>query len=171
MSTLESGSTSAATEEECVEPSASNSNGGTSESASAETRDDPEPLTKDVIFDILKNQRRRRVLGYLRKRRTSTLSDVAEHVAALENEKEVESLTSSERKRVYVGLYQCHLPRMSDAGIIEFNQARGTIELREATDIMFLYLDLDIGGNPTGSETGWRQFHERLPSISSVLGH
>lgn len=104
-----------------------------------------EEVRLDVIFDILKNQRRRHVLRYLRENETSTLSDLAEHVAALENGKDVRSLTSSERKRVYVGLYQCHLPRMSDAGVIDFDSDRGRIELRDTAEQLEEYLDADDG--------------------------
>lgn len=108
-----------------------------------------EEIRLDVVFDILKNQRRRHVLRYLRENETTTLSDLAEHVAALENEKDVRSLTSSERKRVYVGLYQCHLPRMSDAGVIDFDSDRGRIELRETAEQLDEYLDADDGpGRP-----------------------
>ena len=81
--------------------------------------------SKDVLFDILKNERRRRALEYLREEPTTTLSDLAEHVAALENDKSVRELTSSERKRVYVGLYQCHLPKMADAGVIQWSTDTG----------------------------------------------
>ena len=101
-----------------------------------------EEIRLDVIFDILKNQRRRHVLRYLRENETTTLSDLAEHVAALENDKDVRSLTSSERKRVYVGLYQCHLPRMNDAGVIDFDSDRGRIELRDTADQLDEYLDV-----------------------------
>ena len=104
-----------------------------------------EEIRLDVIFDILKNQRRRHVLRYLRENESTTLSDLAEHVAALENDKDVRSLTSSERKRVYVGLYQCHLPRMNDAGVIDFDSDRGRIELRDTADQLDEYLDVEDG--------------------------
>ena len=115
------------------------------EAAAGEGIQRREEVQLDVIFDILKNQRRRHVLRYLREHETTTLSDLAEHVAALENDKDVRELTSSERKRVYVGLYQCHLPRMSDAGVIEFDSDRGRIELRDTADQLDEYLDVDDG--------------------------
>jgi len=107
----------------------------------------PEEIRLDVIFDILKNQRRRHVLRYLREYETTTLSDLAEHVAALENGKDVQSLTSSERKRVYVGLYQCHLPRMNDAGVIDFDSDRGRIELNDTAEQLDQYLDVADDAN------------------------
>lgn len=92
----------------------------------------PEPLPKDVRFDILKNRRRRLVLRYLLDNEGPvTLGTLSEHVAAIENDKGPEALNSRERKRAYVGLYQCHLPRMDDAGVIEYDQNRGTIALGE----------------------------------------
>jgi hypothetical protein len=103
--------------------------------------EEPETLPLDTVFDLLKNQRRRRVLQYLREEKEGTLSDLAEHIAALENQKDVAQLSSSERKRTYVGLYQCHLPRMDDAGVIDFDADRGTIELDDRAAQLERYLD------------------------------
>jgi len=89
------------------------------------------PIPIDVAFDIMKNRRRRRVLAFVLDRGgRTTLSELAEHIAALENDKPESLLSSQERKRVYIGLYQCHLPRMDDAGVIEFDRYRGTVEVR-----------------------------------------
>lgn len=93
----------------------------------------PTELSVDQTFELLKNERRRRVLRFLLENdEASTTGELAEHVAAIENGKEdVTAITSKERKAVYVGLYQCHLPKMDDYGVIEFNQARGRVELTE----------------------------------------
>lgn len=105
--------------------------------------EDTEPFTKDVLFELLKNRRRRDVLRYLRDTDDDvvTLSDLAEHVAALENDITEAQLTSKQRKRVYVALYQCHLPILSRAGVIEFNQARGLIERTERADQLSPYFE------------------------------
>ena len=123
-----------------------------------------EEIRLDVIFDILKNQRRRHVLRYLRENETTTLSDLAEHVAALENGKNVRSLTSSERKRVYVGLYQCHLPRMDDAGVIDFDSDRGRVELLDTADQLDEYLDV-----ADGAERPWYLYQLTLAVGGGVL--
>lgn len=135
-------------------------------------------LSKDVVFDILRNERRRRTLEFLRDARTTTLSDLAEHVAARENDKPVRDLTSSERKRVYVSLYQCHLQKMAEAGVIDYDRSRGTVELRGEASQCFLYLDIDPGEGTGGGRTndrsggdggGDRPLRERLSSLSSLL--
>lgn len=110
-------------------------------------QEDPPPenggdLPLDVVFGILKNRRRRLVLRYLVEvSETSTLSDLAEHIAALENDKPEKQLTSSERKRVYVCLYQCHLPKMDDAGVIDFETSRGTVVLNDDVEEFTQYLE------------------------------
>jgi hypothetical protein len=106
--------------------------------------DGPDRRSKDLIFGLLSNQRRRWVLRYLAENGPeTTLSDLAEHIASLENDKPIRAVTSSERKRVYIALYQMHLPKMDDTGFIDFNQHRGTVELRPEADQLYMYLTVD----------------------------
>ncbi|KAA9396031.1 hypothetical protein Har1130_17025 [Haloarcula sp. CBA1130] len=117
----------------------------------------------DVIFEILKNSRRREVLHFLRERDEQvSLGELAEHVAAIENETTTDALTSSERKRVYVGLYQCHLPKMDDIGVIDFNQDRGHITLTEKANDFEEYLD-------RSEEEEGEQWYQYYAAVS-VLG-
>lgn len=110
----------------------------------------------DLVFGILKNGRRRRVIKYLRDTDGEvTLSDLAEHIAAIENDTTPAQLTSSQRKRVYVGLYQCHLPKMDDAGVIEYNQARGLVERTEQATHFEQYLDR---ATPTSTRRWYRYY-------------
>ena len=107
-------------------------------------KDVPTSLSLDIVFDMLKNERRRRVLHYLKTNEGPfTLGELAEHIAALENDKSVQALSSGERKRVYVGLYQCPLPRMDDAGVIEFDRNRGSVELGPNADQLDEFLDIE----------------------------
>jgi len=89
-----------------------------------------EPLPKDKVFEILKNSRRRQALLYLKENGgDASLGELAEHIAAIENDCSVRAISSSQRKRVYVGLYQCHLPKMDGMHIVDFEKNRGTIKL------------------------------------------
>lgn len=108
------------------------------------SEEDIERLSLDVIFEILHVSRRRDVLSYLEKHGgNASLDQLAEFIAAKENGIEEWELSSSQRKRVYIGLYQCHLPKMNDAGIIDYNQPRGSIELKPAAAQLYPYLYLD----------------------------
>jgi hypothetical protein len=110
----------------------------------------PEPsLSVDVIFEVLKNERRRRVIEYLQENEgPAELGSVAEHIAALENDKDEAAITYAERKRVYVGLYQCHLPKMDDMGVVDFNRARGRIELTDQATHLDPYLKGPVSHHP-----------------------
>jgi hypothetical protein len=101
-----------------------------------------ETLSKDVVFEILKNQRRRDAIKYLKENDgEATLGDMAEYIAAKENDIEIEALSSSQRKRVYIGLYQCHLPKMANSGVIDFEKNRGDITLKPAAEQLDPYFD------------------------------
>jgi transcription elongation GreA/GreB family factor len=55
-----------------------------------------ESLPLDQVFEILKNRRRREVVKYLNERDESvSLSDLAEHVAAIENDTTVNASVST----------------------------------------------------------------------------
>ena len=122
-------------------------------------------LSPDLAFDLLKNERRRRVLHYLADDDGQvTLGDLAEHIAALENDTTVQALTSTERKRVYVGLYQVHLPKMDDAGVVTFDRNRGTVEADEHAETLTAYLDRDEdGGRP------WPRYYAGISAGSAGL--
>lgn len=121
---------------------------------------EPQRLPKGVIFEVLKNERRRRTIRYLREADgVVTLGEVAKHIAALENDKDVEQVNYAERKRVYVGLYQCHLPKMDDMGIVDFNKARGRIELTEEASQLRPYLDDGFDQRP------WYRYYAGLSTV------
>jgi len=108
-------------------------------------RSDSNAVPLEHIFTILQNERRRQVLRYLADQDGPvSISDLSEAVAASENGKSVRQITSQERKRVYVGLYQAHLPKMADMGFIKFNKDRGIIDLGPAAEAAFPYLNDDV---------------------------
>lgn len=110
----------------------------------------PADLGLDTVFDALTNARRRLVLRYLNEQNGQvTLSDLAEHVAAIENDTTPEALDSQQRKRVYVGLYQSHLPKLDSMGVLTFDQQRGRIERTPAASQLDQYLyDEDTDTRP-----------------------
>lgn len=101
-------------------------------------------LEKDDIFHILQNQRRRDSLRYLKKADdTVRMRDLAEQVAAWEHDTTLQALTSDERQRVYIALYQSHLPKLDEEGIINYNQSRGIVERTEEAAQLDPYLGDD----------------------------
>lgn len=115
-------------------------------------RTNGEELSTDDTFELLKNSRRRAVIRYLiAEDGSAQLSDLAEHIAAAENGITVHELSSDQRKRVYIGLYQCHLPKMDNLGVIEYNKNRGTVELQDSVTQLLPYMETGNGANTSRS--------------------
>ncbi|ADJ15475.1 DUF7344 domain-containing protein [Halalkalicoccus jeotgali] len=109
-------------------------------------RSDQRP-TKDDVFDILRNRRRRYVLQYLDDHDgVVELSDLAEALANWECDDDDAYITHRDRKRAYVSLYQTHLPKLDRSGIVEYNQPRGTVTLGPDYRYIKEYLHHSHGG-------------------------
>ncbi|MWV41690.1 hypothetical protein [Natrialba sp. INN-245] len=100
-------------------------------------------LSRDTVFQTLSNRRRRLVLTYLGRHpdRTVRLRDLSERIAAEENGVPIAEVSYKQRKRVYTSLYQSHLPTLHRDGIVEYNQARGTIKLTPTASAFDVYLE------------------------------
>lgn len=99
-------------------------------------------LSIDETFELLKNARRRAVIRFLLEHDGSAkLSELAEHIAAAENDISVHELSSDQRKRVYIGLYQCHLPKMDNLGVIEYDKNRGSVVLQDSVTQLLPYME------------------------------
>ena len=99
------------------------------------------PPEKDELYDLLSNHRRRYVIHFCKRAdEPISLSDLAEKVAAREQDKTVEELTSAERKRVYTSLQQTHLDRLAEAGMVDYDGDR--VELTEDAAELDVYLDV-----------------------------
>lgn len=106
-----------------------------------ETSDDA-GLTQSVIYSVISNDRRRYVLRVLREEsREVYLREMAERVAAWENDESVEAVTTQERRRVETALRQFHLPKMDDAGFVTYNDRRKTVRLAVPASAFTDYLD------------------------------
>jgi DNA-binding transcriptional ArsR family regulator len=126
---------------------------------------DAERLSKDTIFSMLSNQRRRYVLYYLNQRSgTVSLRDLAERIAAWENDVDVADLDYKQRKRVYTSLHQTHLPKLDEAGIVDYDQEEGTITLADRATDLDIYLEL-VGEY----DVPWCDFYLGLSAVATLF--
>lgn len=124
---------------------------------------DSGPLSQDVVFDLLSSPRRRFVLYYLRQVDSRVeLGDLADELAAWENDTEVDNLTSQQRKRVYVSLYQTHIPKLYDAGIVNYDRENGIVELASEANQLSAYLAVDENDIP------WQLYYLAIAAVSAV---
>lgn len=142
------------------------------------TPDPPEQtrLSKDEVFHLLQNERRRLALEYLRGAEgTVKMRDVAEQVAAWEHDTTVAALSSDQRQRVYIPLYQNHLPKLDKAGVIEYNQSRGIVERTPVADQLEPYLLDDESSDGSAlvesstRDDRWPAYYLATSVVSAVL--
>jgi DNA-binding transcriptional ArsR family regulator len=112
-------------------------------------------LSQDTLFSLLSNPRRRFILQYLNRTDDGIqLQDLAAEVAAWENETETDALTDKQQKRLYVSLYQTHIPKLEEAGIVEYDDDTGEIRLTDQGTDLNRYLDANAPDGDDGRPWG-----------------
>jgi len=122
-------------------------------------------LSRERLYDVLANQRRRFALHYLKGRdRPTPIGELSEQVAAWENGCSVTEIDSAERKRVYTALQQSHLPVMDDAGVVAFDKDRGIVEPAPVLADVDIYFDL-----VQGRDIPWSEYYLALAAVGAGL--
>ncbi len=86
------------------------------------------PEAVDAAFRLLADRRRRLLIEVVRAHDEAlTLPDVAEEVAQRETGRSIVDLSPEQVKEVYISLYHDHLPRLVDAGLLEYEQERDLV--------------------------------------------
>lgn len=98
----------------------------------------------DALFDALADSRRRFVLAYLwEQERSVSLREVAARIADRERDEQsgdaaTESLTAGitadEITSVHIGLYHAHIPKLCEAGVVEYSRDRDAVTLTAEGD-------------------------------------
>ena len=93
------------------------------------------------IHDILRNDRRRRVIKHLQSQfEPLTLRELSERIAAKEAGES--PAPRNVRESVYNSLHQTHLPKLDDRGIIDYDKDRKTVELLEGANDVEVYMEV-----------------------------
>jgi hypothetical protein len=99
-------------------------------------------LSQSQAFDVLRNSRRRAAITCLREHDGAmSVNELTKCVAAREYDESPEELSSKQHKRVYTGLYQCHLDRADDLGVIDFDSGDNSVTLRDEASQLRPFLD------------------------------
>ncbi len=125
----------------------------------------PTTLSAEDVYEVLSNRRRRYAIHYLKQSGDPVdVSTLAEQVAAWENGKSVAELESQERKRVYISLYQSHLPTLEKRGLVVYDDDRGIVELTGPIVEAEIYLEVVAEQN-----VPWSYFYFGLSLVSGLL--
>lgn len=108
-------------------------------------------LSNDEIFEVLSNRRRRQILVLLHQQSgTAELSDLAEEIANSESDG---TPTTEQYKRVYISLYQTHVPKLEDLSIVTYDSDTKRIELTDQFDVVF-----SVFRGPTDRHPWWKYY-------------
>lgn len=123
----------------------------------------PSTLAETEIHDILRNDRRRRVLEHLQESiGTVTLRELAETIAARESG---ESPPPRQlRESVYNSLHQTHLPKLDREGVVDYDEHRKTVELRPGARDVNVYMEVVTRYGVT-----WADYYRTLATVSLAL--
>lgn len=127
------------------------------------TRDCDLPETE--IFEILSNERRRFILSYLeRQDGVATLEELSNALGAREYDVPPEELNNTQYRRLYVSIYQTHIPRLEDAGVLEYDSDSGRVTLTDCAPQAIRYLSVS-----TEQTISWESLYLALAVVSIGL--
>lgn len=116
------------------------------------------------LFEVLSNQRRRFAVYAVSGEEEVKLGTLAERIAAWENEQPLDQVTSAERKRVYTALQQSHLPRLAEAGLVDYDDRAGIVRPRPEIEEYDVYMEV-VGGR----EIPWNQYYLGLSGVGVAV--
>jgi HSP20 family molecular chaperone IbpA len=118
-----------------------------SDSTTEQPGNESDDLSKDEIFELLSNKRRRWMVRFLDAANEPVpLQEFITHIAAKEEGTDPDSVSRKYYKRIQVGLIQTHLPKLQDIGVIEYDEKQRTVALTDAAAVLRPYLRLDRDG-------------------------
>jgi hypothetical protein len=121
--------------------------------------------SREEVFHAVKNLRRRYVLYYLQRYGGPVeLGELANQVAAWENDTTVPEVSARQRKSVYSALHQTHLPKLESAGVLRYDSDRSVVEPTERA----ARLDLKLARDPQTS-VPWHQLYLSLGAVSLLV--
>lgn len=121
----------------------------------------PGSVSKEDLFSLLSNQRRRFVLHYVQYHNKETdLGTLATAIAAWELGVDRDTVSHDQRKSVYTSLQQSHLPKLDKSGLINFDRRAGKISPTDQLDTIDIYTETVDRGDIT-----WSQYYLTLSGL------
>jgi hypothetical protein len=122
-------------------------------------------LSRNDIFDLLSNRRRRFVLHALKRMKEPVeLAELSTYVAAWEMETEPEEIDREDRRSVYVTLRRTHLPKLDEKNVIQFDESENTVQSTELLDSIEVHIEV-LHGN----EISWSLYYLGLAGVCGSL--
>lgn len=92
--------------------------------------DATQSITADLVAEILADERRRSVLRCLQQYdEPMALADLADEIVAIENGIGTTNTPKESAQDIHLSLYHADIPKLADAGFVEYNRAQDTVIL------------------------------------------
>ncbi|NIB98363.1 hypothetical protein [Halobacterium sp. R2-5] len=88
-------------------------------------------LPRDDVYALLASERRRYVLSVLREHESLSLPDLADEVALREHDAPLPQVPEDAVLQVYLSLWHVHVPKLTDADVVAYDQDRDIVTLAE----------------------------------------
>ena len=116
-------------------------------------------LSQGEIFELLSNERRRGAIHYLKREdREVRVDELVDAVVGWEH------ADDTSRASVYAAMIQTHLPRMAEAGIVEFDRETSAVRPTDELDAVQLYLEYS-----PAHDIPWAEYYLGLAAVSAAL--
>jgi len=125
-----------------------------------------EELTKDEVFEVLSSSRRRQILYHLHRRGGSAdLRALARDTATEETGATDEPVDSDVVKRFYISLYQTHIPKLEQVGLVRYDGDEKTVTLTDRVEDVARVLNEDVE-----PDRQWAVYYGALALIGVAIG-
>jgi hypothetical protein len=123
-----------------------------------------EEITKDEVFEVLSSSRRRLILYNLHRRGgEAVLRDLASDTAKAESDADVE-VDDDVVKRFYISLYQTHVPKLEEVGLVRYDSESKTVSLTDKIEEVEAILSSE-----SEPERPWALYYGALGVAGAVL--
>lgn len=96
-------------------------------------------LSKNDVFDILRNERRRGIIEVLHEHGEMSIRNISEYIACMGTDGEVDNKL---RRSIYISLIQTHIPKLEHLGIIEYDKHNDVIKLLHNAEKVTLHMEV-----------------------------
>lgn len=109
-------------------------------------------------------------LRYLVDAGQTDLGEIADQVAAWEHDTTIDELPAKQRKRVYISLYQSHLPTLAEHGVVEYDQDSNRVTPTRTLSRFEPYLDVASEDRSADRSSSWQHGPVLTASLLTALG-